>query len=266
MTIIWKDFSSWDGIVRTTITPASVLEVISKMKRAGEGGYVQDDPGWLHPLENHLGYPIKDAINNLANALERENIRVYHGCRPIDISSYLSKGLKVHRRNELISELRKMVMSDTRLSRFDLDGRIGEVKKSYDNGKLFLVFDDRYMIEYAGHYLIYGGEYIANVLRDHLEVLLEKGTPTIITVDLPGRMISRPILEGFAKDLLTEWTRQVINEPKSVHMRDCGVELESDLDPKYIVGHEHPLVIKDPWNSRQEYIVENNCCRTTPQA
>jgi hypothetical protein len=54
MTIIWKDFSSWDQIIRDTLGATRASDVVSKMKKAGEGGYVSDDPEWLTPLKNIL--------------------------------------------------------------------------------------------------------------------------------------------------------------------------------------------------------------------
>jgi hypothetical protein len=90
--------------------------------------------------------------------------------------------------------------------------------------------------------------------------LLERGTPTFLLIDLPAEFVRFDVLRELARDMLTEWARQVIHSPDSVRLIDFGVVLDRNLDAQYIVGHEHPEWIKDPWNLHQMYKVENKCC------
>ena len=261
MTIIWKNFTTWDSLVRDTLSYQHAIEVIAKMKEVDTSEYFTDDPDWFTLLANHSGSSIEDIELALAKKLSSQTLRMYHGCRPVNLSSYTSQGLRIHRHAELVENLRKLVQSDPRLSSIDLDDRIKKVPRQYDDGKSFLTFDERFMVEYAGHYIIYGGEWTAAVLGDgNRQPLLERGTPTILLIDLPAHMAGFDVLKGLARDMLTEWARQVISMPDSVRMIDSGVVLEHDLDAQYIVGHEHPECIKDPWNSHQIYKVKNQCC------
>ena len=261
MTIIWKEFLTWEPLVSEILTPEKAAELTKKMKQTDTTEYFDDDPDWLTLLKDNLDASFENIESALAGKLQSQTVRVYHGCRPINLTSYTSLGLLVHNHEKLTEELRILVKSDPRLKSIDIDKRVAEVVREHDKGRSFVTFDDLFMLEYAGHYLIYGGEWIAAILgHNNRGVLLERGTPTFLLIDLPGSMIPFTVLEGLAKDMLTEWAKQVTKGPRSIRKMDSGVELEFDLDPKYIIGHEHPKEIKDPWNSRNMYKVKNLCC------
>jgi hypothetical protein len=261
MLVIWKDFSTWEPLVVEALTSQRAKQVIAKIKSLDDIDFVDDDPYWFNLLEDNLDCPVDEIEIKLAKKLASQVLRTYHGCRPIDLGSYMSKGLVVHRRDDLIDEVYKLAKSDDRLALLDIDKRIKSIYYEYDQHKSFVTFDDRYMLEYGGQYLIYGSEWLASVLgEENREVLLERGTPTFLLIDIPAEMVSFDTLRGLAKDMLRDWTKQVINGYGSIRMMDSGVELDEDLDPKYIVGHEHPKNIRDPWNSRRIYSVQNKCC------
>ena len=261
MPIIWKDFKTWDPLIREVLTRDLAPGIVVKIQERDTSSYGPDSWDWRDLLAEISGIPLEKLASDLARKLSASRLRVYHGCRPVDINSYLTNGIRILRQEDFVKEMREFINADPRLAGVDLDKKLKEYPREYDQGKSFLTFDDRMMIEWAGHYLIYGSEWKAVLLgRSNWGILLEQGTPTMLLIDLPGSFVPENILEQFARDLLLEWTRHIARPADPVNLKDHGVELERDLEPKYIVGHEHPIQLKDPWNERKFYSVINLCC------
>lgn len=260
MPIIWEDFESWNDLVVETLTSETAEAVLSKVKQ-GDCDYVNDDPTWFNLLADNLDIPIEFVELKLAEKLSDNTVRVYHGCRPVDLSSYINHGLQIHDPKVMTNSLNELVQKYPQLLSLNLEDQIQNTPRDYDQHKSFLTFDKRYMIEYAGHYLIYGSEWISAVLGEkYRDILLEQGTPTLLLIDLPGSMIPSVSLRSLAHEMLREWIRLTITGKNEVIPQDFGVELDINLDSQHIVGHEHPKVIKDPTKDRIEYIVINKCC------
>jgi hypothetical protein len=112
-----------------------------------------------------------------------------------------------------------------------------------DTGRLYLVMDDRGLTKSAGHYLLYGSEWIQCVLGSEAhEALRRRGAPTILVVDLPLTMITSHERKQLAVALLREWTRIKVNKPHSVPELDFTFCLGEDVPGNMIVGHFHPEV------------------------
>src|SRR5260221_954884 len=149
--ITWKEFSTWDPLVRETLKPQRAFDVIARMKLVDTKEYFVDDPAWLNLLANNSGYSVDCLSSTLAEKLHTQQLRVYHGCRPTCLNSYMMTGLRIHRRSELIEELKAIIASSPRLSSVNLQKRLAEISGQYDEGKSFVTLDDRFMVECAGH-------------------------------------------------------------------------------------------------------------------
>lgn len=86
-------------------------------------------------------------------------------------------------------------------------------------------------------------------------------TPTLVEVDLPFDWASEGTRREFARHLLQEWTRVfMIGETFSPAL-DFSVILRRDIPAEMVVGHSHPLVLKNPF---MQYLTERTADPTCP--
>lgn len=163
------------------------------------------------------------------------HVRGYHACRPVDVSKYYTEGIELFDENEMQQTVRDVfcLPPDKAL---DVDDR----RLPYRSRIFFCLFKQQ-LIQWSGHYLCYGSEYLAGVAARfdryvagiYHDILLRTGTPTIFICDVPLEFISGPQIEGISSHYSPE------------HM-DWSFYLEQSMPPDYIVGHEHPRKIFDP--------------------
>lgn len=121
------------------------------------------------------------------------------------------------------------------------------VNRDHDVCKLFLVMDDRSLVNSGGHYLLYGSEWILGVLglQAH-EALRRRGIPTVLRVNLPLHTVTSYEREHLARTMLQEWTRIKVNRPNWTPELDFTFCLREDVPGENIVDHFHPELIPDP--------------------
>ncbi|MBC7953167.1 MAG: hypothetical protein H7Z12_15275 [Rhodospirillaceae bacterium] len=217
----------------------------------------------MEMLESEIRTDIFDVEEPFADELERMVVRCFHGCRTEDAGHYLIHGIRAHRRDELEARLRAMIAEDERLRWMapTLSERMAEFPSATDEHRSYVVLDDRFMLEHAAHYLIYGSEWIAAVLgRSWRHPLLERGVPTMIEVDLPLSWVTLGMRKALSRLLLSEWTRQTVDKPAHVYQRSFTFILDRDLPPEIVAGHYHPETMKDPWDGRAVYRSPRTVC------
>ena len=107
------------------------------------------------------------------------------------------------------------------------------------------------LLEYCGHYLLYGSEYLTGIAahvkgyRDYRQVLKRFGTPTVFVCDVPLQMMGRYSLLEFS-GLAIEMVFQEMLDGAFVSGRGAGLCIHQKLPPECIVGHYHPVGIRDP--------------------
>lgn len=118
--------------------------------------------------------------------------------------------------------------------------------------------DDREIIEYCGHYLIRGSEYLFSLIQNlkypidkYKTYLQSKSKPTIFRLHLPLNLVKDHELWELFDDLLNQWIyRKAHNSPGNKTL-NFSLELYEDLNSKYIISHFHPKYIRDPHNGRR---------------
>jgi len=87
------------------------------------------------------------------------HIRAFHGCRPTDLASYFDHGLQGQTAEVLeahfLSIFRDLPEAKLRQTLDEFKNR-----KDGERGRLWVVLDERELIEHCGHYLIQGSEYL----------------------------------------------------------------------------------------------------------
>ena len=221
-----------------------------------EGLYI-DDPEWIDRLQLELRKD-EDA-ETLASALGDDllgaALRVYHACRPLDAGVFHRDGLRVNDPEALAEEFRQIVGSSEALAwmRPELEALLAENEhKDRDTGRLYVCADDRLYAKDSGHYLLYGSEWVQVVLGfEGRPVLLERGAPTIVEIDLPLNVVHSSDRDAFARKLLHEWSRQVVEDDGRSPNLDFTFRLRRGVPAAWVVGHTHPVRICDPFELRR---------------
>lgn len=249
-TIIWKEPRSWASPLSRWLRPYLNDRGIRFLQKTEEQDLCWDDSDWLDIAQLILNEETEFIVEELAFALTFATARTYHGCRPMSIRGYYERGLLRNDSIVLKDEVRKIVIEEPGLSFFrkTIEKRIEECDFiERDTGRLYVVLDDRGLVSSAGHYLLYGSEWLVSLLGFGAhEILRERGYPTVILVDLPLDLAHLSDLEQLSRVLLQEWTRIKVNRPDWGPELDFTFCLREDISPSLIVGHYHPEQICDP--------------------
>jgi hypothetical protein len=145
--------------------------------------------------------------------------------------------------------------------RDQIDAAIAEIDNTLDVGSVYVVADDTALLKYAGHYLIYGSEWISAVLGEAgRKVLLQRGAPTLLRIDLPLDATDIYTRTALATRMLREWTRLACNRPDWSALIDFSFCLRADVPPAWIVSHSHPAELRDPLNRERIYRADVVTC------
>jgi hypothetical protein len=247
--IDWKQPKSWASAVSRWLRPFLNERGIRHLHQMGEQDICWDDSDWLKKTQRILGFEVDYVVQNLADALSFATARTYHGCRTEDAGRYHQAGILLNDPAMLADEVRRIVREEDRLAR--LRPVIEQLLHDFDStqrdtGRLYLVMDDRGLTNGAGHYLLYGSEWVQCVLGfEAHEALRRRGVPTILVVDLPLSMVSSHEREQLAGKMLQEWTRIKVNRPDWVPELDFTFCLREAIPGAMVVAHFHPDVIRD---------------------
>ena len=211
----------------------------------------------------------KATVSALAAALPRlyDQVRLFHGCRPVDVTSYYTCGLKPLDCTHANAAAYTTFLSGAspELTRADVDAAIAEVGPDLREGRVYFCFDGRELVEYCGHYLIYGSEYLcavgASLMRlhqrrdgwspDYREALKRVGIPTLFVVDLPLILLRRSAIREIAEALLAgvDLTQGVADGALQEAPADrSGFWTDQVVPTAHIAGHTHPECIPD-WHT-----------------
>lgn len=261
--LIWKRPATWMPLVEEWLRPLLGRNAIARLRKEEVSELYADDPEWLAMLEDVLRPGIFEVAEKFARELESKEVRAYHGCRTEDAGRYFRSGIRARRGEELETQVRELVQADPRLAslRNGLEARMAEFESGLDQGRCYVVLDDRSLLELGAHYLIYGSEWICSVLgHGYRAPLLERGAPTLVSVNLPLTWVSEGLRKELAELLLGEWTRQTLLAPKRVFVEDFTFTMFRDLPPETVVGHRHPKKLEDPQEGMRVYRPATTTC------
>ncbi len=258
---IWKDFNEWKSALEDMFKDILTPELKAKIKQNRDIVEYCDDP---EAFETLAGQSIEAMITmEKINEFRQQysHIRVYHGCRPVDVQSYYKKGLLLHDKDALVERFREIFLSGKfpELTEEMLQESIEEAAP-YSvgrDGELCLIIDDRVIIERDGHYLVYGGEYLSGLVTNlplknsqekYLPVLREIGKPAIIVINLPNttEYINNNIIFEVIRYMITEWVFIIAHSRVDTNFYNGdGLAYRKPLLPEHICSHYHPRKIRD---------------------
>ena len=258
---IWKDFNEWKPVLEDMFEDILIPELEAKVRQSATDIIYGDD---TETFEKLSGYSIDSMITpEKINEFRQRysHIRVYHGCRTTDVQSYREKGLLLLSKDEQIERFRSIFLSGDHpeLTEEKLQQSIQEVDslKKDAESELCLGIDDKFINKYCGHYLIYGCEYLGNLvsqlpvenIEKYRAVLRKIGKPTLIEINLPNTTkynVEDNNIWGWISEMLTGWTYCLSHSRTQPHRLDSTVTLFEPLPPEYICSCYHPIKIIDP--------------------
>jgi hypothetical protein len=242
-------------IVDAFLKPRLRLGAIRRWRAREIDDVYPDDSEWLEILSSEVDEPLEVAIDKLSCELKAKNLLTYHACRPVNIGSYMTGGIRAL---DEVSRLQLLEDAVTELHITDNHPMFLERAKSLFSQPLdqfiYVVLDKRNFLRFAGHYLIYGSEWMCAVFGSDFRYLLKKrGTPTCFEVNLSLALASEPDRRQLSHLLLREYTRMKTMEDKTTSSKDFTFAIRGGVPSKMILGHSHPSSIPDPFDGRREF-------------
>jgi len=255
----WNNKKLWisdiDIYAKNLLTP-KVKNLISRSRSE----CWSDDFSWL---------PILDGEEQFAEAFRGyyDSIRSFHGCRPVNVLTYFSQGVQ-GQISEALHQSFLEIYSDVPKS--FLESVVFEFanRSKAERGKFWVVLGEDELIDNCGHYVIQGSEYLmamaASLWRydkseDYRLRLRKIGTPTIFEMHVPVACFADAQVSALSRLVLSAWGELVAKKPLGFDHSPC-LTVSGSIDPKYIVSHRHPGIIKDPHFGFVPYINILNKC------
>lgn len=265
ITIDWKQPTTWVSYIDVWLTPYLNEHRIEKLKGMGRQNLCIDDPAWLEEiLQSAISDQIEEITDDLAVDIEAAFIRSFHGCRVKDATSFHEEGIRLNDPSVLADQVRAIVNEEPELK---IDkARVESLLSKFDSwdrdtNRLYLSVDERGLIDDAGHYLLYGSEWIQCVLGwGAHRVMRKRGVPTIIDVRLPLRTQSRQTRNELASKILHEWTRLTVDHESEVWKIDFSFILRDSIPASWVISHHHPTYVNDPFYQRIRRTTQDPWC------
>lgn len=255
----WHAYESWRDTAWKLMADVLDDRVRAEFLRHPPEYVVGDDLRWLDRIvQRATGLDI-NSKSLMADRLIGHFIamRACHATRSADLAAYYTKGLRPLDPEAVHAIAREIFLGGefTELTDTHLDEAIKAVGSDLREGRVFFEANERLLIEDAGHYLLYGGEYLIAVAahlpryRDYRQILKRSGEPTMFVCDVPFADIGGHTVLEFAGAALEMMFQELLDgedfEPD--WHRGAGFCIHHPLAPASIVGHYHPTNMRDPF-------------------
>lgn len=258
---VWdhRAYSTWRAEIWKLIDDFADVDVQRAFLGCPPEYVVGDDLSWL----NDIVYAVhSDEIDSKALLSERlrgryKAFRAVHGTRTADIEAFYRDGLLPMVPEVLHAQAREIFLNGQfpELTESTLQKAIETVGSDLREGRVWFEANEEMLIAQAGHYSLYGSEYVTAIaahlkgVRDYRQVLKNSGQPTLFVCDVPLELISESTLREFAGDALESIFQELLDGPEFVRdrWRGAGFCIRKPLPVEHLVGHYHPNVRRDPF-------------------
>lgn len=230
---------------------------------------VSDDLSWLDDIIFDVTGEMCNIKDLAADRLSSEYraFRGAHGTRTDDLAQFYESGLRFLRAEEVENRARSIFLNGRSkyATEIRLQQAIDEIearkRSGARDGHLYFCANERDLITRsggAGHYLIYGSEYLyclgmrVTSTSDAQKILKGIGRPTMFVCDIPMELVSLYTLQEFAGSMIEYLFCELVDGLEAHALSPgsgSGFSLTTDLSASHIVGHYHPMSIFDPFAS-----------------
>jgi len=259
----WTDLPSWHPLLTSMLEDLLEPGAIRRLGRVKSSELYDDDPEWLDLVVAEYADDEKELVETISERLQSRSVRVFHGTRTADARSFSEQGIRLHDRAQLEAEVRALVEQRDDLSWMlpTLDEKFQATEHLIDEGRCYVVVDERVLIEECGHYLLGGSEFVQGIIGpERAQSALSECAPTVIEVDLPLRRVPPSFLAEFSRKLIGEWAKILRRRRAEAGRIDFTFTLREPVPPSWVVGHFHPRLINDPHRRRTAVKVARAHC------
>jgi hypothetical protein len=256
--LIWEDAETWTRAMEDIAPEFCNSTAVRRVANSAPGFIPDDDLSWameLLPIRHQKTSDLRDAVLHRLTS-HFTHIRAYHGCRPRQIASYLTNGLLPLDPSFAFDSISEH-FSDCRFPEITPDvlrQALAKMDTDLRQGRVFFEASKRLLLDFCGHYLLYGSEYFVGVLRsisttrDYAQVLKNSGIPTLLTCDVPVNWLEESTLHEIAGRLIATYFKFHVFRGYAHPQRGegLGFAIIRKLPPEFIVSIEQPLHIRDP--------------------
>jgi len=251
--LVWGDPQDWNTGVRRFLRDCVPQNVRSAIEADPRMYFYANETRWqgdqiVRCQDNQEIPGLRELLEEFQQTYPK--IRMFHGCRTEDVSSYLRDGFLTLDVDKQIQKARDIFITD-RFPQITDEHIVAAARKLNHQGqqnRLYFSLDDVNLIKHAQHYLKYGSEYltvIAAVLSrttgvDCEGLLGNIGMPTVFVCDVPLPLIQKDNVFHLLVELIT-WN---IVEPYTVGQETPSIDFTftffRSLPASVIKSYYHP--------------------------
>lgn len=266
----WSDSEEWKNTVFALMSDCISDQVIEYLRQNPPKYVVSDNSNWLDKAIGHCGFNLPTtSFQLLSDRLLKHytKIRAFHACRPESIDEYYKNGIIPLDIVEWHAKAINLFFNSksSEVSKSQIEAIIKGVKTETREGNVHLGLDDKFLIKYCGHYLIYGSEYLMAIAvklghavkKDLTRVLRNIGIPTIFVCDIPFFKISNCEILELSGTLLEYLFESILSGTPIPSSLDFTITLNDVVESEYIISHYNPKEIPNPHSCYEIYRWEN---------
>jgi hypothetical protein len=259
----WTSIESWFPLLTSELGTLLEPGAVKRLQRVKSSGLYDDDPEWLDLVVAEFVGEEQELVELLADRLQWRKVRVFHGTRVADAGTFTRDGIRLHDRRHLEKVVRDLVAGREELGYLAgrLDERFAKSAHLVDEGRCFVVVDERVLVEECGHYLLGGSEFVQGIIGpSQAQAALSECAPTVVEVDLPLSRVEPGFLTELTRTLAGEWAKILRRKRAEARRLDFTFTLRAPVPPEWIVGHYHPAIVCDPHSRRTAVDVKQLHC------
>lgn len=193
---------------------------------------------------------------------EYSHVTVYHASRPLNPETIMIEGLSVASYESIIESYVKNVAQYCNIELQEDHLAYAKEKIGYfHNGSLFVVLNDEDLLAYAGHYAIYGSEYLVGITNRisqeygtiELDCLKRFGKPTVYEILLPLNFLTYEDVSCLVREINNYKCTAEVGEDI-----DFTFELYRHIPSEHVVSYYHPNNIPDPMKQFIKYVHDDS--------
>lgn len=219
-----------------------------------------DSKTWLPLISEVRGKRVRHrALEKILRSVY-EGVVVFHGCRPVNIEIYRQRGLLRSNTPAIDASAREIFLSGEfpELTSASVEQAISKLGIR-DHGRIFASLDRDNLLQYCGHYLIYGSERLCSIAadlngnrwRDYQQELKRFGKPTLLHVALPWEYVTDSDRDQLARKVSSRMAK--IRRQRTLPDDSFTFEFFDPLPGSAILHVEHPETIRDPLHNETPY-------------